>query len=169
MLTIRQARSSDCDAMWEARRDAIVRHCGPSHGEKVARKWAAAVDGNSCAEWLESRMVVVAEEHGLMLAYAGFDPTSSELELVATETAEQRAIPAALIAVVEAEARARELDRLRVLAVAGTEKFFTGCGFSVDSHQPSDSAHAGPPAIRMSKRLVYTEPRPERRRNGTSK
>lgn len=169
MLTIRQARASDRDAICVARRDAIVRHCGPSHGDRMAHKWADSVDGESCAQWLTSRIVIVAEEHGLMLAFAGFDPNRAELEVVATETAEQRAIPAALVAVVEAEARARELDRLRVVAVAGSEKLYTVCGFHVDTHQPTEGASQGPPEVRLSKKLLYAERRPERRRNGTSK
>ena len=170
MLTIRQARTSDCDALREARRDAIVRHFAPSHGENAAHKWADGVDGHTCAQWLSSKMVIVAEEHGLTLAFAGFDPGRAEIEVVATETAEQRAIPAALVAVIEAEARARELDRLQLVAVPGSEKLFTMSGFQVDVSQSiAHESGQGPPSVKLSKKLVYAEPRPERRRNGNSK
>jgi N-acetylglutamate synthase-like GNAT family acetyltransferase len=167
MLTIRQARASDCDAICEARQDAILRHCSASHGEQAAHAWADGLTPDGCAQWLRSKMVIVAEEAGNVLACAGFDPATGEIEVAAKEAAEHRAIPAALVAVIEAEARARDLDRLRVLAVPGAEKFFTACGFNVDATQASPAEHAVP-SVKLSKRLVYPEPRPERRRNGSS-
>jgi hypothetical protein len=170
MLTIRQARPSDCDAICAVHRDAILRHCSTGAAAKQAREWADRMTAEFCEQWLESTMVIVADELGTLLAFAAFDPANGHIEVSATRAAEERAIPAALVAVVEAEARVRDLDVLRVLAMPGSDKLFTGYGYAVEQgHAAATPSLPGPPSIPLSKKLTYLEPRPERRRNGSLK
>ena len=170
MLTIRQARPSDCDAICAVHRDAILRHCSSGATEKQARGWADSMTAEFCEQWLETTMVIVGEELGTLLAFAAFDPSNGHIEVCATRAAEERAIPAALVAVVEAEARTRDMDMLRVLAMPGSDKLFIGYGYAVEQgHAAVTPRLPGPPPIPLSKKLTYLEPRPERRRNGSSK
>ena len=167
MLTIRQAKPTDCDAMCEVQRASILEHYSRTHGEESARRWAEEVSSEICRERLNSAMVIVAEETGTLLGFAHFEGETGDVEVLATREAEQRAIPGALLAVIETEARTRGIDALRLRAMLNTEKLYVPSGFSVSgAAEPTFAAGSTLPCLKMGKRLHYAEPRPDRRRNG---
>lgn len=171
MLTIRQARSSDSDAICAVQSAAIVRHYARTLGDDFARGRAERVDTAVFRSKIEAAMVIVAEEAGALLGFAQFDGTTGEIELSCNPDAEQRAIPAALLAVIETEARARGLDLLHARAMIGTASLYVASGFapaSATATQSQPSGEAPLPILKLEKRLVYAEPRPERRRNGAA-
>jgi predicted N-acetyltransferase YhbS len=170
MLTIRQARETDCQALCAVQRAAIVRHYSRKLGEADARARAELVDAAALGRTIEAAMVIVAEEGGSLLGFAQFDAATGEIELSCSGDAEQRAIPAALLAVIETEARSRGLGTLNVHAMLGTESLFTPSGFGSAPRRTGQEAGDGSlPTLKLEKRLVYAEPRPERRRNGGGK
>ena len=165
MLTIRQARPSDCDAMCDIHRAAIVHHYSRTHGQETAHGWAASLRKDICERWLASEMTVVAEEPGAFLGFAQFDGDNGAIAICVLPEAEKRAIASALLAVVETEARTRGLDSLRLSAMLNSERLYIPSGFSVTgaTEEPL-SNDVSLPCIRMEKQLQYSEPRPERRR-----
>ncbi|MGH9523882.1 MAG: GNAT family N-acetyltransferase, partial [Terriglobales bacterium] len=124
MLTIRQARDTDCDAICAIQRAAIVRHYSRTLGEEVARARAESVDAAALERSIEAGTVIVAEEIGTLLGFAQFNGATAEIELSCNADAETRAIPAALLAVIETEARSRGLKALKVRAMTGTESMY---------------------------------------------
>ncbi len=166
MLTIRQARESDCDAMCDIDRAAIVHHYTPTHGGEIARKWADSLTKDICDHWLASEMTIVAEESDSLLGFAQFDADSGEIEICVRPEAQNRAIASALLAVIEAEARTRGLDALRLSAMLNAERLYTPCGFiGTGAAEMRLGRDLALPCVRMEKRLQYAEPRPERRKS----
>jgi N-acetylglutamate synthase-like GNAT family acetyltransferase len=167
MLTIRQAQQSDCDAMCTVQRAAIVHHYTRNHGVESAQRWAKLVRTDICQQWLSSEMVIVAEELDTVLGFAQFNGDSGNVEVSVLPDAEKRAIPAALLAVIETEARSRGLESLLLSAMLNSERLYIGSGFSViGAGEIPLSDGTGLSCVRMKKVLQYAEPRPERRRNG---
>lgn len=167
MLTIRQARGSDCEAMCAMQRAAIARYYARSLGQEGAAARAQKVNAATMERTLDAAMVIVAEEAATLLGFAQFNAATGVVELTCRPDAEQRAIPAALLAVIETEARSRGLEKLKLSAMPDTEGMYAASGFV-----PTPLTAAGVnslPAVRLEKRLAYSEPRPERRRNGTGK
>ena len=150
--------------MGAVQRAAIERHYTRSLGEEKARESAAKVDAAGVRRGVEAGMAIVAEETGALLGFAEFNGATGEIDLCCRPDAEQRAIPAALLAVIETEARSRGLDTLSLRAMPETESLYAASGFA--AVQPLPAAGDSLPRIRLEKRLVYSEPRPERRRNG---
>jgi GNAT superfamily N-acetyltransferase len=165
MLTIRQARESDCAAMCDIHRAAIVHHYSPTHGEETARKWAGMFRTGVCEEWLASGMMIVAEEPSSLLGFAQFDGDTGDIEICVLPEAEKRAIASALLAVIETEARTRGLDSLHLCAMLNSERLYIPSGFAgAGAGTMALSSDACLPCVTMEKLLQYTEPRPERRR-----
>ena len=166
MLTIRQAQTTDCDAMCAVERAAVLRHYGDS--EESARSMAEKVDASALRRQIDRAMVIVAEEAGRLLGFALFDAATGKIDLCCSPDAEKRAIPAALLAVIETEARARGLDTLKLYAMRETEGLYASSGYAPVSSGVNSTYADGDslPKVRLEKRLVYAEPRPERRRNG---
>jgi ribosomal protein S18 acetylase RimI-like enzyme len=166
MLTIRQARPSDCDAMCGIDRSAILHHYAPTHGEQTASNWAASLTNDICDHWLASEMTIVAEESTSLLGFAQFDGDTGEIEICVAPEAEKRAIASALLAVIETEARTRGLDALRLSAMLNSERLYSPSGFTGSG---AGEMRLGRdlmlPCVRMEKQLQYSEPRPERRRS----
>ncbi len=171
MLTIRQARSSDCDAICDLHRAAIVCHYASSHGEATARRWADSVRIETCRRWLASEMTIVAEESNSLLGFAQFeagDSETGEIEICILPEAEKRHIASALLAVIEIEARTRGLDSLRLSAMLNSERLYLPSGFlGTGAGEIPLDASTTLPCVRMEKLLQYAEPRPERRRSLT--
>ena len=167
MLTIRQAKPTDCDAMCDVQRESILQHYSRTYGEERARRWAGEVSAEACRERLNSAMVIVAEESGTLLGFAHFNGETGEVEVLATREAEQRAIPAALLAVIETEARTRGIGALRLTAMLNNERLYVPSGFSAsEAAENTFAAGSTLPCLKMEKRLQYAEPRADRRRNG---
>src|SRR5689334_145669 len=166
MLTIRQARPSDCDAMCGIDRSAILHHYAPTHGDETAGKWAAALTSDVCVHWLASEMTIVAEEASSLLGFAQFDGETGEIEICVLPEAEKRAIASALLAVIETEARTRGLDTLRLAAMLNSERLYSPSGFKGSGvGEMRLGRDLTLPCVRMEKQLQYSEPRPERRRS----
>ena len=165
MLTIRQARPADCEAMCGIDRAAITHHYAPTHGEETAQQWAASLTSDICDRWLASEMTIVAEESGSLLGFAEFDADSGEIEICVSPEAEKRAIASALLAVIETEARTRGLDTLRLSAMLNAERLYTASGFTGSgAGELRLGRDLALPCVRMEKQLQYSERRPERRR-----
>ena len=165
MLTIRQARPTDCDAMCNAQRDAILQHYSASHGAD-AERWAASVDRGLCERRLASGMTIVVEESNALLGFAQFDTGNGAIDICVVPEAEKRAIASALLAVVEAEARNLGLDVLRLSAMLSAERLYLPAGYVVAGGGEMTLGHeAVLPCIIMEKRVQYSEHRPERRRS----
>ena len=165
MLTIRQAHESDRDAMCDLYRSAILHQYTATHGEEKARQWAAALDVEMCERWLASEMTIVAEESNSLLGFGQFDADTGDIAMCVLPEAEKRAIGSALLAVIETEARTRGVDVLRLCALLNSERLYMPSGFTgtgVGEIPLSNGMKL--PCVCMEKRLVYTEPRPERRR-----
>jgi hypothetical protein len=164
-LTIRQAFPSDCDAMCAIHRAAIVHHYSPAHGNETAQDWAGRVRTDICEHWLASGMTIVAAEADSLLGFAQFDGESGAIEICVLPEAEKRAIVSALLAVIETEARTRNLDALHLCAMLDSERLYVPSGFAAigagEILLDNDVRIAG---VRMEKQLQYAEPRPERRR-----
>lgn len=168
MLTIRQARSSDCEAVCGLQRAAIVHHYSPVHGDG-AKKWAELLQPDSYRERIETGSMILAEQSGQALGFANFNGDTGEIEMSVLPEAEKRYIASALLAVIETEARKRGLESLRVSALVNSERMYTACGFEVSGAvEVPLSAAVSVPCIAMQKRLAYNEQREERRRNGKS-
>lgn len=166
MLTIRQAQPSDCDAMVDIHRSAIAHYYASTHGEEIARDWAASVTSDVCAHWLASEMTIVAGEADSLLGFARFDGDSGDIDICVRPEVEKRAIAAALIAVVEAEARTRGIYILHLSAMLNAERVYTASGFvGIDAGEMRLGRDLVLPCIRMEKRLHRAEPRAERRRS----
>lgn len=90
MLTIRQARPSDCEAMCEIDRAAIVRHYAPTHGDEAAHEFAASLTTGIFDHWLASEMTIVAEEAGSVLGFAQFDGETDEIQICVLPDVEKR-------------------------------------------------------------------------------
>jgi GNAT superfamily N-acetyltransferase len=165
MLTIRQAFPSDCDAMCAVHRSAIVHHYAPTHGDQTAQTWAGRVCPDICQHWLSTRMTIVAEEAKSLLGFAQFNGESGAIEICVLPEAEKRPLASALLAVIETEARTRNLDTLRLCAMLGSERLYIPAGFAATgSGEIRLSGDLHLPGVRMEKQLQYSEPRPERRR-----
>lgn len=165
MLTIRQAHQSDCDAICELHRAALVHHYAPTHGEETARRWAGLLRTDICVDWLASGMTIVAEETNSLLGFAQFNGETGDIEICVLPEAEKRAIASALLAVIETEARTRGLDSLRLCAMLNSERLYIPSGFAgIGAGEIPLSIDASLPCVKMEKLLQYTEPRPERRR-----
>jgi GNAT superfamily N-acetyltransferase len=165
MLTIRQALPSDCDAMCEIHRAAIVHHYAATHGVEAAQNWARGIRTEICERWLASEMTIVAEEPGCLLGFAQFDGESGAIEICVLPEAEKRAIASALLAVIETEARTRGLDTLRLCAMLNSERLYVPSGFTASgATEILLGEEVRIPGVRMEKQLQYAEPRPERRR-----
>jgi GNAT superfamily N-acetyltransferase len=166
MLTIRQARASDCDSMRDIERSAIVQHYAPTHGADTANNWAASLTKDACDRWLASGMTIVAEEASALLGFAQFNGETGDVDICIHPSAEKRAIAAALLAVVETEARTRGLDSLRLSAMLNSERLYTTSGFvGTGAAEMRLTTDLSLPCIRMEKLLQYAETRPERRRS----
>jgi putative acetyltransferase len=169
MLTIRQARTSDCEAVCGIHRAAIVHHYSRVHGDE-ANKWAELLRPDSYKNSAESGSMILAEEAGHALGFADFNDDTGEINMSILPEAEKRYVASALLAVVETEARKRGLDTLRVDAMVNTERMYIACGFEVSGAvEVPLSGAVTLPCIALQKQLVYTEPRPERRRSGNGK
>ena len=165
MLTIRQAFPSDCDAMCEVHRTAIVRHYSPTHGDQAAHALAASIHADLCAFRMASEMTIVAEEPGRLLGFAQFDGGSGRIEMCVVPEAEKRAIASALLAVIETEARSRGLGALLLCAMLNSESLYLPYGFAViGKGEIALGNDVRIPGVRMEKQLQYSEPRAERRR-----
>ena len=168
MLTIRQARPSDREAICDIDRAAIIHHYARSHGDETARRWAMSFGDDVCDHWLASEMTIVAEEAGSLLGFAQFDGETGEIEICVLPDVEKRAIAAALLAVIEAEARTRGLDALRLSAMLGCERLYSPAGFvGSGAGEMRIGSALTLPCVCMEKQLQYADPRPERRRSLT--
>jgi len=166
MLTIRQARASDCDAICGVHRAAIVHHYSPVHGDE-AQIWAELLRPDSYREAIDAGNIILAEEAGTALGFAEFNCGSGQIDVGVLPEAEKRYIASALLAVIETEARSRGLESLRVHALVNAEGMYMACGFEVSGGvEVPLSGSVTLPCITMLKRLQYAEPRPERRKNG---
>jgi putative acetyltransferase len=166
MLTIRQARTADCEALCGIYRAAIVHHYSRVHGDE-AKNWAKLVQPDAYRSATENGSMIIVEEMGHPLGYANFNLETGDIEISVLPEAEKRYIASALLAVIETEARTRGLESLRVNALVDSERMYTACGFDVvGAMEVPLSGTVTIPCIAMQKRLVYTNQRPERRRNG---
>ena len=169
MLTIRQARSSDCDAICGVHRAAVVHHYTPAHGDE-AKKWSELLQPAAYQPAVEKGSMILAEEAGHALGFAEFDGDTGQIEMSVLPEAERRYIASAMLAVIETEARTRGLENLRVHVLVNSERMYTACGFVVSGAvEVPLSATVTLPCITMEKRLVYAERRTDRRRNGNGK
>ena len=168
MLTIRQARPSDCENICRVHRAAILQTCVAAYGEDAARKWAGLLRPESYPPVIASRFLVVAEDAGSLLGFGQFDSNTGEVEAIYVDPpAEKRGIGSALMVIIEEQARANGHATLRLRATTNAEHFYVRAGFvatGADQYALSDDMKL--PCIKMEKILHYTEPRPERRRNG---
>ena len=169
MLTIRQARPSDCEGMRDIHRAAILEHYSRTYRDQ-ANAWADQLQTAAFDQALAGGMTIVSEEGPLMLGFACFDPDSGQIDLSVRPEAEKRAISSALLAVIETEARSRSMGSLKLCALLYSEHLYLPSGF-VATGAGEFPLFGGPrmPCVTMEKRLQYSEPRPERRRNGVSK
>ena len=167
MLTIRQARDTDREAICEVHRAAVLHTCAEVHGEDVAAKWAGLLLPETHEPSAGTRALLVAEEAGCVLGFAQFDQASGEVEAVYTHPGtEKRGIGSALLVIIEDDARARGVDVIRLRAATSAERFYAAAGYAVvGAAEYAIAEGATLPCIRMEKRLDYEEPRPERRRN----
>jgi GNAT superfamily N-acetyltransferase len=169
MLTIRQARPSDCEGMRDIHRAAILEHYSRTYHQQ-ANAWAEQLQTAAFDEVLAGGMTVVAEEASLLLGFARFEPESGQIDLSVRPEAEKRAISSALLAVIETEARSRSVGSLKLCALLYSEHLYLPSGF-VATGAAEFPLFGGPrlPCVTMEKPLQYAEPRPERRRTGVSK
>ena len=166
MLTIRQARASDCQAMCDIDRAAILQRYAPTHGDETARQWAESLTPDTSERRLSAEMTIVAEESNSLLGFARFDGETGEIDIGVLPDAEKRAIASALLAVIETEARTRGLDTLRLSAMLNSERLYTPAGFvGLGAGEMRIGGAFTLPCVRMEKQLQYAEPRPERRRS----
>jgi GNAT superfamily N-acetyltransferase len=156
--------------MCDLYRAAILHHYSPTHGEQAARGWAGSLRGEVFGACLASGMTIVAEEMGVLLGLALFEPDSGGIEICILPDAEKRAIASALLAVIETEARTRGLDSLRLCAMLNSERLFIPSGFAVTGPGEDPVARAARlPCVRMEKPLQYAEFRPDRRRTALAR
>jgi GNAT superfamily N-acetyltransferase len=169
MLTIRQARPSDCEGMRDIHRAAVLEHYSRTYREQ-ANAWAEQLQTAAFDQALAGGMTIVAEESSLLLGFARFDADTARIDLSVRPEAEKRAISSALLAVIETEARSRSLETLQLCALLYSEHLYLPSGF-VATGAAEFPLFGGPrmPCVTMEKRLEYAEIRQERRRNGLSK
>lgn len=130
MPSQRPATEADLAVLWALRTRAVRISCASHYPPEVIDTWSAAAPPATMPLLVRAGGGIVAEDAGRLLGYAVLDAETGEVDAVFVDPgAHGQGIGRALLAALEAMARAQDLDRLFLSASLNAVPFYERAGF----------------------------------------
>lgn len=130
MVKIRRGTQEDAPQICKVHTSAIRWICSSAYGERDIDAWVGALAPESYSDPLATRVVLVAEDDGVVVGFGQLHPEAGQIEAVYVAPGQAgRGVGGTILRRLEAEARANGVRRLTLSSTLNAVTFYTGAGY----------------------------------------